>query len=42
MSNRRKIEIFSAGCPVCQDAIAIITANACPYKAKVVKREPVD
>ena len=29
MSTKRKIEIFSAGCPVCQDAIAAINDNAC-------------
>jgi len=29
MNNKRKIEIFSAGCPVCQDAIAAIKDNAC-------------
>jgi len=29
MSTKRKIEIFSAGCPVCRDAIAAIKDNAC-------------
>ena len=29
MNNKRKIEIFSAGCPVCQEAIATIKDNAC-------------
>jgi glutaredoxin len=29
MTNRRKIEIFSAGCPVCQEAIATIQDNSC-------------
>ncbi len=29
MSTKRKIEIFSAGCPVCQEAIAAIKDNAC-------------
>ena len=29
MSTKRKIEIFSAGCPVCQEAIATIKDNAC-------------
>lgn len=29
MSTKRKIEIFSAGCPVCQEAIATIMDNAC-------------
>jgi glutaredoxin 3 len=30
MNKRRKIEIFSAGCPVCQEAIATIKDTACP------------
>ncbi len=30
MANKRKIEVFSAGCPVCQTAIARIQAMACP------------
>lgn len=29
MSAKRKIEIFSAGCPVCREAIAAIKSNAC-------------
>ena len=29
MSTKRKIEIFSAGCPVCQEAVAAIKDNAC-------------
>lgn len=29
MSKKRKIEIFSAGCPVCREAIATIKDNAC-------------
>ena len=29
MKAERKIEIFSAGCPVCQDTIDIIKQNAC-------------
>ena len=29
MKAERKIEIFSAGCPVCQDTINIIKQNAC-------------
>ena len=29
MSTKRKIEIFSAGCPICQEAIATIKDNAC-------------
>jgi len=29
MSNKRKIEIFSAGCPACVDAIEIVNRVAC-------------
>lgn len=29
MNNKRKIEIFSAGCPVCQEAITMVKDNAC-------------
>lgn len=30
MADKRKIEIFSAGCGVCADTIASIRARACP------------
>lgn len=30
MVTQRRIEIFSAGCPVCDDVIAQIRAAACP------------
>lgn len=30
MNAKRKIEVFSAGCPVCKEAIDMITRNACP------------
>lgn len=30
MSNKRKIEIFSAGCPACEEAVQMINALACP------------
>ena len=30
MNRKRKIEIFSAGCPVCEDAIALVNSIACP------------
>ncbi len=29
MSEKRQIEIFSAGCPVCQDAIDLVNRLAC-------------
>ncbi|MBI3698122.1 MAG: thioredoxin family protein [Acidobacteria bacterium] len=30
MAAKRKIEIFSAGCPVCEDTIALVNRIACP------------
>lgn len=30
MSNKRKVEVFSAGCPVCEDAVQLVKASACP------------
>ncbi|HEV8713996.1 MAG TPA: thioredoxin family protein [Candidatus Binatia bacterium] len=30
MANRRKIEIFSAGCPACQKTIKLVNSIACP------------
>jgi len=30
MATARKIEVFSAGCAVCEDAIALINSIACP------------
>jgi glutaredoxin 3 len=30
MSTRRKVEIFSAGCPACQEAIDLVNKIACP------------
>ena len=30
MAAKRKIEIFSAGCPVCEDTIALVNGIACP------------
>ena len=29
MSEKRQIEIFSAGCPVCQDTISLVNHMAC-------------
>jgi glutaredoxin len=28
--SRRKVEVFSAGCPVCEDAIEMVREAACP------------
>jgi glutaredoxin 3 len=30
MKSKRKIEIFSAGCPACQEAIDLVNKIACP------------
>ena len=30
MSKRRNIEVFSAGCPVCQETIDLVNRVACP------------
>lgn len=30
MSQKRKIEVFSAGCAACDDTIALVNAVACP------------
>ncbi len=30
MADTRKVEIFSAGCPVCKDTVALVKGMACP------------
>lgn len=30
MSNKRKIEIFSAGCPTCAETVELVNRVACP------------
>ncbi len=30
MSEKRKVEVFSAGCPVCQDTVDLVQNLACP------------
>ena len=30
MTNRRRIEIFSAGCPACEAAIKLVNSIGCP------------
>ncbi len=37
MPAKRRIEIFSAGCPVCQDVIARVKDIACPSCEIVVR-----
>lgn len=30
MSTRRKIEVFSAGCPVCEETVSLVNRTVCP------------
>ena len=30
MSNKRTVEVFSAGCPACEQTIALVNQVACP------------
>lgn len=30
MTAKRKVEVFSAGCPACEDVIALVQRLACP------------
>lgn len=30
MSTKRTVEVFSAGCPVCEETIALVNRVACP------------
>lgn len=30
MSNKRKIEVFSTGCPRCEEAVELVNRIACP------------
>ena len=30
MSDKRKIEVFSAGCPACEEAVRAVSEIACP------------
>lgn len=30
MNNKRKIEVFSAGCPACEPAVQLVESIACP------------
>ena len=30
MSDKRKVEVFSAGCPVCDETIELVNRVACP------------
>jgi hypothetical protein len=30
MSTKRKIEVFSAGCPVCEETVELVNRVACP------------
>lgn len=30
MNNQHKVEVFSAGCAVCEDVVRLVKASACP------------
>ena len=30
MSNKRKVEVFSAGCAICENVVRLVKASACP------------
>ena len=30
MTTKRKVDVFSAGCPVCDDAVKLVQSIACP------------
>jgi len=30
MATKRKVEVFSAGCPACDDSVALVKQIACP------------
>lgn len=36
MADKRQVEVFSAGCPACQDAVDIVRRIACPSCEVVV------
>jgi glutaredoxin len=37
MADKRKVEIFSAGCPACDEAVALVRSIACPsYDVEVL------
>lgn len=29
-AERRRVEVFTAGCPLCEDAVRLVTSLACP------------
>ncbi len=41
MANKRKIEIFSAGCSVCEDTIELVKSISCP-SCEIVVRDMKD
>jgi len=30
MARKRKVEVFVAGCPLCEDAVKVVRAAVCP------------
>ncbi len=31
MTTKRKVEVFSAGCPACQETVKLVESLACPF-----------
>jgi len=29
-TEKRRVDVFTAGCPLCQDAVRLVTSLACP------------
>ena len=29
-AEKRRVEVFTAGCPLCEDAVSLVTSLACP------------
>ncbi len=30
MTKKRKVEVFTAGCPICEKTVSLVRQNACP------------
>ena len=41
MKNKRTVEVFSAGCPVCEETVQLVKGLACP-SCEVIVREMHD
>jgi len=42
MANKRKVEVYSAGCPACQETIDLVNKNSCPSCEVTVHNMTVD